>query len=231
MKILSKYKDYYDYLQGVIGIDPLAFYERNPVDPDFTHTKFSSVNYKNYMPTVIGEFGDRNVRVNSESSLSAYANRDKPVYRIDLHICDVQYSFLVDQFGSYFPRWVDSEEWSDDCFDPNWPNHILDQFVKSDDSHWKFKYRKGLHGNVSSELNQKWGIPIIMQIGKEFIGNPRLSDLRFNSVVDAESMYLMLTDWFLRRREGPPPAPQTDHAKIESHGMDPKTSFRPKIKK
>ncbi len=231
MKILSKYKDYYDYLQGVIGVDPLAFYERNPVQSDFTHTKFSSVNYKNYMPTASSEYIEGSVRVNSESNIGPYSYHDLEIHRIELHICDIQYTFLVNPFGSYFPKWADSEEWSDECLDLSWPNDILDHFVKSDDDHWKFKYRKGIRGNIPSTLNQEHGIPIIMKIGKELIGNPRLSDLRFNSIVNAETMYLMLTDWFLRRREGPPPAPQTDRDKIESHGMDTKTSFRPKIKK
>ena len=28
MKIIDKYKDYYDYLQGIYGQDPLAVYDR-----------------------------------------------------------------------------------------------------------------------------------------------------------------------------------------------------------
>lgn len=29
MKIISKFKDYYDYLQGIYGQDPKATYERS----------------------------------------------------------------------------------------------------------------------------------------------------------------------------------------------------------
>ena len=33
MKIISKYKDYYDYLSGIYGEDPLKVLDRREVDP------------------------------------------------------------------------------------------------------------------------------------------------------------------------------------------------------
>ena len=33
MKIISKYKDYYDYLSGIYGEDPLKILDRREVDP------------------------------------------------------------------------------------------------------------------------------------------------------------------------------------------------------
>lgn len=225
MRIISSFKDYYDYLQGVIGQDPLAYYERIPGNKSIGfHEKWFKHSYSSYAPVVDGD-------PSKEIVLSIVtSDGHAPSYSCNLHICDWKYKFVVDNRGKfYLPPFLKLNKNNPNTLydileSYGWPDHVL--------SKYKVRWTGGYDyaGYTDTDLNTKENCPIIFEAGKFLVCNPRLEDIGLNKIIPAEQMYHMLTNWFLSKRDSPSPKPISDKNKILSHGMDPKRSFRPNIK-
>lgn len=236
MKISSPYKDYYDHLQGVIGQDPLAYYERVP-DPVCEH----------YGPYIGSLEPKRPVCVQSENFKFLRTTPGRSPIKFDLHLCDREYSFFMSVVDGliYHPPMI---EWDykkpGQLYDlvSHWPSDVL-QLVKPNHV-GGVKYGGWTPTQVNVEkccpIVLEANLPIVHQYGKRTfvshsvdlvtIKNPRLADLGIQKVLSAEDAYHLITGWLLSQKEPPAPKPVADKTKILSHGMDPKTSFRPKMK-
>lgn len=94
---------------------------------------------------------------------------------------------------------------------------------------------------LSTDLNSKFRQPVLISSGKYNFKTNKFDDLEyvvpvlkewgFPSIISAEEMYMKIYDFMGWLKDNPgPPDNQTDKEKVSSHGFDPKTSFRPKMK-
>ena len=205
MKIISKYKDYYDYLQGIYGVDDkLLLDRRNGTAKDFSHHTGKHVlvicgkvleyvcfenNY--YFNEDIAQFNE--AKVLHDSYLWKNETRPKPKYLVNPNI-NPEKHWNFDKI--YYP-------------------------TLSEDVH---KIYPGLE--VVSKT-----CPIFIYhensrtIQCEF---PSLLELGINKQIEAKDMWIMLSEWLSTRvTEKEPVVPVgDDKVRILSAGFDLKTSFR-----
>lgn len=79
MRIISKFKDYYDYLQGIYGVDEKLILDRT----DFQHLSYTPSN--NQISTFyIGEYKVQGVWINGKihygSDVEQFANQNRQIY-------------------------------------------------------------------------------------------------------------------------------------------------------
>jgi hypothetical protein len=223
MKIISKYKDYYDYLTGIYGIDDKIILDRR------VHRKYEP----------------RPVYTVSAQSLSHMT-------LIQLHFCDVVYEGVLYDGKIYWTENVLTLP-----HNPNPFPYIGSRGYRPiglDDKPVKFVYIEKAPSGVSfrenvylypyktiDNLNRRANCPIIIYEGRSHFHNdpfeyetlrlykyPKLAGLDVKSIIPAEQAFIRLSEWLSPKE--PESKPLTDKEKVISHGMDPKTSFRPKIK-
>lgn len=200
MKIISKYKDYYDYLQGIYGVDNRLILDRTKGSaknlPGHTGKhilvicgkvlEYVHFNNTNYFNEDIAQF-------NEKGKWSLYYLRVKPKYLINLDIIPKNH-FNSDKI--YYP-------------------------TLSEDIHNIYPGLK--------ELSKKCPIFIYHEnsrtIWREF---PCLLELGVNKQIEAKDMWIMLSEWLGNRiTENEPVVPVgDDKVRILSAGFDLKTSFR-----
>ena len=206
MKIISKYKDYYDYYQGVFGMDNTKVYTRKDV--------------KVFEPDRYGFIDD----------YTEYA----------FYICGIQYTMY---------------EFKDKFYHTPEELMELDKVLKEDNDvpsyrklslrgKWNFgwygkdrtlemyEYLYNKTNGVSTDENVRRREPILVQTNLGGIEVPLLESFEFYKVMDAETLYIEVERFLGWLVDNPPlPDTQTNVGKIEGHGFDKKTSFRPKMKK
>lgn len=229
MKILSKYKDYYDYLSGIYGEDPLVVLDRT--------------NYTT--PTIYSSIGNN---INSEFItlyiggyvVQGFHYGGKIYYGTDLL-----------QFGTR----VDTDE-AISKWKRNWYlEHLKDTIGTVPDDTGsilrlkdEFRSNRGYYKSISMiplkdsyNINEKLNCPIIVVVGdftniKESDANVykncNLKDLNLNSLISPELCYRWISDWISLQKTKAETVidNRSDKLKIESKGFDNKTSFRPNIK-
>lgn len=195
MKILSKYKDYYDYLSGIYGEDPKIVLDRR----QFTKKEFS-----------------------------------RPE-KITLYICGWIYEgyFYKDKF-----YWGDNlkllGKYYDKSNDKNYDFRFLREtkpFVEITNPDYRYgEVRVHVSKYKDNEfINLKENSPIIIQsLRNDYSKFPILKDLGISSVLPAQELYLMLTEW-LSPKENTIDN-RTNKEKILTNGFDLQTSFRNPIK-
>lgn len=203
MKIVSKYKDYYDYLSGIWGEDPKLVLDRR----EFTHPEFYS-----HHPVVIGlyicgkyiqGFWDGEQFYFGES-LSKFGEIHKP------------HKWYFSRSEHEKGRYVTFEFQASHPMARNERHTVLVEPVEDYKNH-----------------NLKENCPILMYKGyNSFHRFPVLSRLNVNSILKPEVIYQMLVDWYSERNNEAEKRPdnQTDVQKLISKGFDKKESFRPKMK-
>lgn len=202
MKIISKYKDYYDFLVGTYGIDENYIYDR---------TEFYNLPYiksdKMVTNLIIGEYkfvglwmGGKCYFGDSVAKFSDELNSDlfKRVYFSNRNITDKTHYFIKDgRFHIEIPK-------TPVFLGDSSPSFELDCPVLIETSHWETE-------NV-----------------KKYRKNPILSQYNLVSGYSADDVYHKLNDWFSRRntmKEKDVPVGD-DSVRIVSAGFDLKTSFR-----
>lgn len=213
MKIISKYKDYYDYLVGIYGEDPLIILDRR--------------NYQ--IPNFYGSKEPRKIRLyicdwNYEG---LYIN-EKFYYGKAIEPFAMKSKLEGVWYRKYLKRNENKEEESYTIKDKN------GDYVK-DGSHAMVIQIKP----VKTKVNTKVGIPILLR--QEFVYNnpleqienfytyPILKELNFKSCVPPEDMFLMLSS-FMAKKDSQIDT-RTNKEKIITAGFDLKESFRGKIPK
>lgn len=199
MTIISKFKDYYDYLTGMWGIDPKAILDRSR----YTKT-----------PDIIHE-GDCVRFFICGFRVDGYFKEGRWHYGEDLYKFEREYKFsrwlhnIRSGDGEIGSRTVSVPAYKD-RFSPRQEYHTLNVDIV------RYPYLRC--------PNEKENTAILIQKGSKYFPNPILKDYNMGSLLPPESIYLMLTDWLLREVEVP--NTQTNKEKILAHGFDYKTSFR-----
>jgi hypothetical protein len=200
MKIISKYKDYYDYLSNIYGVDEKLVLDRreyytNPYIPfDYSITNLFIGEY-----TIQGLW--MNGKLNFGQDIEKFSNQDRSVYNYSFYnnynksdywvIPNSKYSYQ-NVYCLKKPKFLGeaSPTWKLDC-------PILEGYYKKSD------YTK---------LNKY----------------PILKDFNVNTIFTPEQVWMYLTEWLSKRitnkENNIQPIP--NDVKIVSAGFDLKTSFR-----
>ena len=219
MKIISKYKDYYDYLMGIYGIDEKLVLDRRNFDHrDFYDTPISLQVY------ICG------------MAYQGYYDGEKFYYGEGLY-----------KVGQDYDEWVKKNRtgW---WLKYHRPNKIKQVVIKKPKNYQGLisgggsDYIRGsgsdyLHFAVEpyidiGKLNEKRDCPIVVEVyGDRFDFHP-LNKIGFGSVIDPHVIFNSLSNWLSKKitEKEVIKDSRTEHQRIESRGFDKKRSFRPKMK-
>lgn len=209
MKIISKFKDYYDFLQGIYGIDEKLILDRT----DFFRLPYSPTENSVIRFWICGYlieglyhggkflYGDELKNLSSNDGKFG-TRKQKYYYRFD----DMNLFWYM----AFPPRYG----WTKVAKGP-----ILFENIPEPPNAFQINIKKKICPN--DELN----CPILCE---EWSGKmekfPVLSDFEFHKILPAEKIWLMLSEWL--GREKIIPNNQNNTEKIISHGFDLKSSFR-----
>jgi hypothetical protein len=224
MKILSKHKDYYDYLQGIYGIDEKMVYDRRSDNL----AKPNSLTYR-------WEQGDD--KTTYVEYTFAICNKIFTIYKYKGKIYHTVEELLElddlltkkDDTKGVLGYWVrkggrkslekEAKEIYERKNTETDVNKKLRQPVLVKDSYGEFSApititHGGYFGSYTSKESAKWSIPILSEYGVA-------------SVYPAEKIYQDISSFLGWLVDNPPiPDNQTNDEKITSHGFDLKQSFR-----
>lgn len=209
MKILSKHKDYYDYLQGVYGIDELKILDRLSNQPLIKpEINLNNNNVYHYTFAICNQLYDVYVRngkfyhTYEEFVELNYIHNEK----IAIHYNNERYVYNSDGKNNYYSKHITKNIWN------------------------KLQGRE-------YKINSKLRIPILVDLKtvtyyygfKEYdwCYNVILDDFKFIKKLDAQTIYTKL-DTFIGWLNDNPEKPNniTNDEKIETKGFDKKKSFR-----
>lgn len=206
MKIISKYKDYYDYLSGIWGEDPKLVLDRR----DFEQPEFFAHHPQIVVIYICGKiiegFWDGESFYFGES-LSKFGEIKLP-----------RKEWYFSPRHEQRVRYVSFE------FTPDVPLARTERYNVNVEPADDFR-----------GINLKQNCPILMvnRYGSDkYHRFPILSKMNVGSILKPEVIYQMLVDWYSERNNELEKRPdnQTDIQKLISKGFDKKESFRPKIK-
>ena len=219
MLILGKFKDYYDYLCGIYGIDKDIVYDRTNA---YVLGKSDNLNDSIYFSREKLSFDKpkKNARawIVNDKGKSVFKNvLIGTIYHFVIEVGNTQYLFEV-------------ERYLDDINDDK--VHIDVKFLMSFDISEKkskeplslipciyYRYRFG------SDVKKISSYDI-----KNEIKNPILKDTYITSYIDPTEIYDKIYNYLISIREKPIIDKRNDVQKLEGYGFDKKTSFRHPIK-
>lgn len=220
MKIISKFKDYYDYLTGIYGVDPLVTYERKPLS------------------TISNNVEDlKNCDVITFDRHCVYV--PDGYTRLIFHICNKVYVFHYLDNVLYY-----TEEELVRLYDLiKGHSHKTMSFIDdklsylAEDLYQIYGYKipnkwyySGLLGrknkNYTKTMNENFNCPLILvKRNDSYLLNPKLDTFQINKIIPAHDMFLMISQ-FLSKKDIEMPKDPTDMSRYEGKGFDKKTSFR-----
>lgn len=204
MKIIDNKKDYYDYLGGVYGIDPLAVYDRRG------SVKVGPGNYT--VSTYPRVWFDKDY----DSELSFVRKQSDRTGFFILEVGYMQYWFSicrrVNGENRFEPELMDKRRVEKKAGDA--PIVLMPANTR-----W-FDYR------LWKKLDKAELVPDSDR--NLYVNNPILSGTYIPGFIPAEEVWNELSSYLLSVREKPFEDKQTDVEKVVSHGFDKKTSFRGK---
>lgn len=209
MKVISKYKEFYDYLQGIWGVDEKLVLDRT------TFTKIAPDMFLNNSAYSIHLCGWQ---------YDFYYNHGKFYYFDEVKAlfpkqAAKRYYSVLDKEregkGLYFPtpeKWLHSD-WIYTQRVPSKANRILDHPCL-------IEYNRNALGN--SMVINNWNH------GRQgtFYPFPILKTIDFHKAIKAEEIWLLLSDWLSKKRDVLVEDKQTDKQKIVGKGFDLIKSFR-----
>jgi len=209
MKILSKYKDYYDYYQGVFGMDESKTYDRRKV-----------VELRN----ILGYDAEMDAK---QERIFTFA------------ICGIEYSmrYFRGKFYHTVEELAELDELVKDAsMMTGWrrSSYGIDT-VGWNSNNTDFKKEFNKRNGIPTDVNHKMREPILMnyqrkQSEPDYVV-PLLSSFDFHKIMDAKTIYIEIETFLGWLVDNPPlPDDQTNVGKIEGHGFDKKYSFRPQMK-
>lgn len=200
MKIISKFKDYYDFLQGIYGIDEKIIYERHC---EHKHT---------------GSDRWEKGGVYKPLHISLKERHDGPDF-LPIAVCGIIHCVYYYKGKFYFGKEVEQlSPLVKALFGARSSFDIPREAVYVNKYHL-----------TSTKLNEQENCPVLLtdHYGDELhaiIKNPKLADFGFASYIDPKVLYLQVSNFL--SREKPIVDKRTNVEKIISHGFDKKTSFR-----
>lgn len=206
MKIIAKEKDYYDYLQGVYGVDEKLVYDRrNGHALQFFEKKNGKVFY---------------VFVNGKSYCAVYYNGK---FRYD-------FESIVKTYEEYLVI----RNLNSNCWSSSWSIDLWSQLNSFDWKlgNQISKRVEDLIKPINSDINKKLRQPVLVSEKKYPKENQAhipltLKQFDFGGKLNAQDVYIEISNFLGWCADNPPiPDKQTDKEKVLSHGFDLKTSFR-----
>ncbi|MDO4878342.1 MAG: hypothetical protein Q3966_03485 [Neisseria sp.] len=229
MKIISKFKDFYDHAVAKYGIDPvLVFDRRQPPEAEILHSlpKPPAEWEKEYGAcAVVSELYIGNLRVylfaTDEKVYTSYdvgQNFGKKYGRFSIRAIRFQdgAEYALPQYGNYYWAWHDEIQ-----------NTDFQAARRNRDGTILKPYRDiPLLLVYYADPNR----PTRMNLQRDFAANPQLSALGI--YIDPDIVWQNICEYLSQLKseaETSPPVP--DKAKIGNKGFDEKYSFRPKMKR
>lgn len=223
MKIVSKFKDYYDYM-AYLGVDPKIVYAR--------HTTVLKHNEYKPIPFSLGKFStyhlpgfDTQTRDDKHGFVPVHLGHFDLifcgqcytgwVYTIGYSNGSVEYIWSVDRLKeiyleflqrTYMGRRLYTHNFAEGA--PEW--NELEQWV--------------VRPANPAILNEYPDIPVIVSSGYSIVLNPKLDEYEFYNKVEAEQAWQQLSMW-LSREPDVPETVRTEKLNLQRHGMD-STSFK-----
>lgn len=203
MKIISSYKDYYDYLQGIRGVDPLVILDRRKGNP-----KPNPSNSLNVVNIIIC---DRHYEL--------FYYQNKWISAFEFHNLTGDY-ILRDRYRDYDNKWEIRSTVKESQFYTRW----VPDFCKPPADHYRKIERNDNYPAIIWSPYRFRNKDL-----SEHHSFPRLEDFDLASMLPATEIWDLLYN-FLSKTDQTVDN-MSDSEKILSHGFDLKSSFRPKIKK
>lgn len=203
MKIISKRKDYYDYLGQIYGVDSVVVYIRKPATID---------NAKHY--------------IRSQEFTPSERNQIKVPVSVNLvHIwfCDQNYPLLelsyvpTNKLDRVYFYYASNEAFLEDYGDILYLGGYR-RAGKAIEEHFKSK--------LKSKLNTKYGSPQLLVDTKGVHLDIRLRDYNFQKLVSPEQAFQRVSMFLGAFKPDKPQQIPTDMHRFEAKGFDKKTSFR-----
>lgn len=202
MKIISKYKDYYDREVKYFGLDPTRVYDRRGKNDN--HPSKGGEFYIQAYPRYCSY--SRNV---NEYGSICICGDVYPYATINNRISFQDDNVLKN--GQYYNKGF---------FDQRYLKTDANILFRSPVLCFDIGIRRGLE-DICSETVEKLNPKI-----------PILENFGFMKIMDSRTLYSKIYDFLGWLKDNPAISNnQTDKEKVVSHGFDIKTSFRPKIKK
>lgn len=201
MRIISKYKDYYDYLVGKYGMDPLIIYDRT-----------ESINAREIFESEFEEVIKEVFYICNEKYTLHY-------YRGDIYHTLTEVVKLNDLLDIHGKEKLFSTLWR---AEESALNYWEDCNGKTN--------KNSKHNTPILKHNGSWGYRFKLNDNDDMV-QVKLSDYGFASIIPAEEMWLRIYTFISKTKDINIENDQTNIEKVESHGFDKKRSFRPKMKK
>jgi len=197
MKIISKHKDYYDYMVGIYGLDPTITYDRRTDNL----IRYEQAGYNTFGNPV----SEHVFHIcNNKVIIFEYKNK---LYHQPNELIDLNKKLLKDGNGQY-RLWAGSSWYKIFMNKEETGKNIYDYY------------------NKRSDINIKYRVPVLLECNNDYC-LPYLETFEFYKVYDPDTIYQMIyafQSWLI---DNPPiPNKQTDMEKLQSHGFDKKISFR-----
>jgi len=232
MLIKSNYKDYYDYISGIYGIDPKVVYHRVCASPhDDGKNKVVWNKTGMFKPSYSDDYACYILAICGQFYVSYYFAEKfyffEPMKGGDFST----YLFMKNIYSG--KKLTRNEQLAKDILDrmkraksyaPTWSTTDRKDHFINDLSY----VREHLH---PTDINDKLNCPVCL-IAKRGYGrlddveyvNVRLSDFGIGQIVSPNDMYIMISNFLTREKKVVDK--RTDIEKIVGHGFDKKTSFR-----
>ena len=231
MLILDDNKDYYDYVQGIYGVDPKIVFNRQSFDLCSVDAKFSCHdNLAYFLVEICTTWYLLRVDIdpNRNSAKSSYDLERLCFYQKDIRSISLVCTKEIKQ----------SEKLSDSVsFLLNIGNahSVFHMFT----SYMVMHGRKHGFGNENIDYDDMFRclfenpvseiIPKIVEFGmncEKHYKNPLLKCINFGGIVPAEDMFIKIQNYLSSQIKDGEEVKMTDEQKIVGHGFDKKTSFR-----
>ncbi len=201
MKIISNYKDYYDYLMGIFGVDPKIIYER-------VNKSSQEIIGDTYF--IFHILGKQYLFVQYQGISYLTLPELKELYNHFENSGKDYPEFLRDILSSYLEG------------DSGWDYKLHEYSTKLITEYPASEINKKENCPiVRSKIMWKSFLIEHVEVEK----NPKLEGYKISRVLPAKEMYLGLCEW-LAYKEPATNAPPEDMGRFESKGFSKKTSFR-----
>lgn len=220
MKIISKYKDYYDYLQGIYGVDEKLILDRTVESPrSFDPQDYTIVYSKQYVRgkgTIdVPKDVSPNYRVIrfciGDYSIEGMILGNKVLYGEDLA------SLAIKEEDLYRYRDYSGVRSTDEYY-----------YIDNPETNGRVSVAKEIRMYTPDKSPcVKESHPILLNAGNnQWHKSPRLDTYGLNKVLAPHQIWVLLSDWLGQRLNVPVPDNMTNKEKIQAAGFDLKTSFR-----
>jgi hypothetical protein len=238
MKIISSYKDYYDYLQGIYGVDDKLILNRQEETPrtfdindysvmgEFTRKIKGIPQYEYYSDFQVVRFSIADYLV------EGMTYQGRILFGEELEFLSVETTKLA-----YYEKYPERDKRNSNLIEsPKY--YYIDNTFKPYVSKYSTNYSRvgvlkvPVKYKPEFSPNIKENAPIILygqgniEANRKVYKSPILSSYRINKVFDPHSIWVLLSGWLGERLNVPIPDNMSNKEKIQAAGFDLKTSFR-----